>query len=99
MHLATCQRTQGFSIASGVSASSSAAPMSSSGPTLLKTKATAGRGPRPSPRKKQVAFQVPYDDEASNEELALLRDEMGQHMTLTRGQRQIRHWSVWILMP
>ena len=29
VHLATCQRTTGFSIASGVSASSSAAPMSS----------------------------------------------------------------------
>ena len=43
VHLATCQRTQGFSIASGVSVSSSAAPMSSSGPTLLKTKATARR--------------------------------------------------------
>ena len=54
VHLATCQRS--------VSASSSAAPMSSSGPTLLKTKATAGRGPRPSPKKKQVAFHVPSDD-------------------------------------
>ena len=42
VHLTTCQRTAGFSIASGVSASSSAAPISSSGPTLLKTKATAG---------------------------------------------------------
>ena len=51
VHLATCQRTAGFSIASGVSASSSATPKSSSGPTLLKTKATAGRGPRPSPKK------------------------------------------------
>ena len=76
VHLATCQRTTGFSIASGVSASSSAAPMSSSGPTLLKTKATAGRGPRPSPRKKQVAFQVPSDDdEADDDELAeIIRD-------------------------
>ena len=63
VHLATCQRTAGFSISSGVSASSSAAPKSASGPTLLKTKATAGRGPRPSPKKKQVAFHVPSDDE------------------------------------
>ena len=76
MHLATCQRTAGFSIASGVSASSSAAPISSSGPTLLKTKATAGRGPRPSPKKKQVAFQEPPgDDEAFDDELAeIIRD-------------------------
>ena len=75
VHLATCQRTAGFSIASGVSASSSAAPISSSGPTLLKTKATAGRGPRPSPKKKQVAFHVPSDDEASDDELAeIIRD-------------------------
>ena len=29
----------------------------------MKTKATAGRGPRPSPKKKQVAFHVPSDDE------------------------------------
>ena len=75
MHLTTCQRTAGFSIASGVSASSSAAPISSSGPTLLKTKATAGRGPRPSPKKKHVAFHVPSDDEASDDELAeIIRD-------------------------
>src|SRR4051812_11367023 len=52
VHLATCQRTASISIASGVSANSSAAPNSSSGPSLLKTKATAGRGPRPSPKKK-----------------------------------------------
>ena len=24
---------------------------------------------------------------------------MGQHVTLTGSQRQIRHWSVWILVP
>src|SRR3954467_1513930 len=54
VHLASCQRTTGISIASRVSASSSAAPNSSSGPTLLKTKATAGRGSWPSPKKKQV---------------------------------------------
>ena len=41
VHLATCQRTTGISTASGASASSSAHP-SSTGPTLLKTKATAG---------------------------------------------------------
>ena len=71
VHLATCQRTTGISIASGASASSSAAPNSSTGPSLLKTKATAGRGSRPSPHKKQVAFQVPSDeDEADDEELA-----------------------------
>lgn len=58
VHLAMCQRTTGISIASGASASSSAAPNSSTGPSLLKTKATAGRGSRPSPHKKQVAFQV-----------------------------------------
>ena len=75
VHLATCQRTAGLSIASGVSASSSAAPKSSSGPTLLKTKATAERGPRPSPKKKQVAFHVPSDDEASDDEHAkIIRD-------------------------
>ena len=39
VHLATCQSTTGISIASGALASSSAAPKSSSGPTLLKTKA------------------------------------------------------------
>ena len=69
VHLATCQRTAGFSIASGVSASSSAAPKSSSGPTLLKTKATTGRGPRPSPKKKQVAFHMQSDNEADDDEL------------------------------
>ena len=76
VHLATCQRTTGISIASGASASSSAAPNSSTGPSLLKTKATAGRGPRPSPQKKQVAFQVPSkEDEADDEELAkIIRD-------------------------
>ena len=76
VHLATCQRTIGISIASGASASSSAAPYSSTGPSLLKTKTTAGRGSRPSPQKKQVAFQVPSeDDEADDEELAnIIRD-------------------------
>ena len=54
-----------------MSASSSAPPQSSTGPTLLMTKATAGRGTRPSPHKKQVTFQVPSDeDEADDEELA-----------------------------
>src|SRR4051812_16936562 len=62
VHLASCQRTTGISIASGVSASSSAAPKSSAGPSLLKKKATAGRGTRPSP-KKQVVFSVPSDDD------------------------------------
>ena len=52
VHLATCQRTTGISIASGASASSSAAPYSSTRPSLLKTKTTAGRGSRPSPQKK-----------------------------------------------
>ena len=42
VHLATCQRTTGISIASGALASSSAAPNSSTGPSLLKTKTTAG---------------------------------------------------------
>ena len=38
---------------------------------LLKKKATAGRGLRPSPHKKQVALQVPsHDDEVDDEELA-----------------------------
>ena len=75
VHLATCQRT-GISIASGASASSSAAPSSSAGPSLLKKKAAAGRGPRPSPHKKQVAFQVSSDeDEADDDELAeIIRD-------------------------
>ena len=68
VHLATCQRTAGISIASGASASSSAPPHSSTGPTLLKTKATAGRDSRPSPHKKQVAFQVPSDDDEADEE-------------------------------
>ena len=76
VHLATCQRTTCISIASGASASSSAAPYSSTGPSLLKTKTTTGRGSRPSPQKKQVAFQVPSDeDEADDEELAeIIRD-------------------------
>ena len=37
-------------------------------PTLLKTKPTAGRGSRPSPHKKQVAFQVPFDEDVANDE-------------------------------
>src|SRR3954466_8099255 len=75
VHLASCQRTTGISIASGVSASSSAAPKSSAGPSLLKKKATAGRGTRPTP-KKQVVFTMPSDDdEADEEELAeIIRD-------------------------
>ena len=44
VHLASCQKTTSISIASGASASSSAAPKSSAGPSLLKKKATAGRG-------------------------------------------------------
>ena len=42
----------------------------------MKTKATAGRGPRPSPQKKQVAFQVPSDkEEADDDELVeIIRD-------------------------
>nr|XP_040245547.1 cell surface glycoprotein 1-like [Aegilops tauschii subsp. strangulata] len=76
VHLATCQWTTSFSISSGASASPSAPPQSSIGPTLLKVKTTAGRGTRPSPHKKQVAFQVPSDDdEADDEELAaIIRD-------------------------
>lgn len=76
VHLATCQRTTCISIASGASASSSAAPNSSTGPSPLKTKTTAGRGSSPSPHKKQVAFQVPSEeDEADDEELAeIIRD-------------------------
>ena len=70
VQLATCQRTIGISIASGASASSSAPPNSSTGPSLLKKKATAGRGSRPSPHKKPVVFQTPYDDEADDDELA-----------------------------
>src|SRR4051812_177227 len=80
-HPATCQRTVGISIASGVSASSSAAPSSSAGPSLLKKKATAGRGTRPSPKKKQVVFSVPPsdDDEADEEELAeIIRDRQAK---------------------
>ena len=48
----------------------------SAGPSLLKTKATAGRGPRPSPQKKQVAFQVPSEeDEVDDAELVeIIRD-------------------------
>ncbi len=76
MHLATCQRTTSVSIASGASASSSAAPNSSIGPSLLKTKTTARRGSCPSPHKRKVAFQVPSEeDEADDEELAeIIRD-------------------------
>ena len=76
VHLAMCQRTTGISIASGASASSSAALKSLAGPSLLKKKATTGRGLRPSPHNKQVAFQVPSDeDEADDEELAeIIRD-------------------------
>nr|BDI54743.1 predicted protein [Triticum aestivum] len=80
VHLATFQRTQGFSIASGASASSSAARPSSVGPSLLKKKATAGRGIRPSPHKKQVTFQVPSDDdEADDYELdEIIRDRQAR---------------------
>ena len=76
VHLATCQRTTGISIASGASASPPVAPNPSTGPSLLKTKTTAGRGSRPSPHKKQVAFQVSSEeDEADDEELAeIIRD-------------------------
>nr|XP_020180729.1 translation initiation factor IF-2-like [Aegilops tauschii subsp. strangulata] len=76
VHLATCQRTTGISIASGASASSSAPPQPSTGPTLVKTKATARRGSRPSPHKNQVAFHVPSsEDKADDEELAeIIRD-------------------------
>ena len=63
VHLASCQRTKSISIASGAYASSSAPPQSSTGPTLLKRKATAGRGSRPSPHKKQVTFQVPFEED------------------------------------
>ena len=86
VHLASCQRTTGISIASGVSASSSAPPQSSTGPTLLKTKATAGRGTRPSPHKKQVVFEVPSDDdEADDEELAELIKDRQQRATRAKG--------------
>ena len=80
VHLATCQRTIGISIASGASASSTTAPSSSAGPSPLKKKATTGRGLRPSPHKKQVAFQVPLDDdEADDEELAeIIRDRQAR---------------------
>ena len=80
MHLAMCQRTPGFSISSGASANSSAARNSSAGPSLLKEKATAGRGTRPSPHKKQVAFHVPSDDdEADDEELGeIIRNKASQ---------------------
>lgn len=57
-----------ISITSGASASSSARPQSSTGPTLLKKKASAGHGSRPSPHKKHVAFQVPSDDDAADDE-------------------------------
>ncbi|WP_235605020.1 hypothetical protein, partial [Enteractinococcus helveticum] len=74
MHLATCQRTTGFSIALGASASSSAQPQ------LLKKKVTVGRGTRPSPHKKQVAFEVPSsEDEADDEEVAqIIRDRQNR---------------------
>src|SRR4051812_17952504 len=76
VHLASCQRMTGISIASGVSASSSGAPNSSARPSLLKKKATAGRVTRTSPQKKQVVFTVPSDDdEADEEELTeIIRD-------------------------
>ena len=43
---------------------------------MLKTKATAGRGTKPSPHKKQVAFHEPSsEDEANDDELAdIIRD-------------------------
>ena len=78
VHLAMCQRTQGFSIASGASASSSAARNSSAGPSLLKKKAAAGRGIRPSPHKKQVAFQVPSDDDEADDENLPKSSETGK---------------------
>ena len=61
-------------IASGVSASSSA------GPSPLKTNSTAGRGPQPSPQKKQVTFQVSSDeDEADDDELTeIIRDRQAK---------------------
>ncbi len=83
---ASCQRTTGISIASGATASSSAPPNSSTGPTLLKTKATAGRGTKPSPHKKQVAFQVPSDeDEADDEELAEIIRNRQQRAARAKG--------------
>ena len=86
VHLASCQRSTGISIASGASASSSAPPQSSTGPTLLKTKATAGRGSRPSPHKKQVAFHVPSsEDEADDEELAEIIRDRQQRATRAKG--------------
>src|SRR3954469_3572387 len=96
VHLATCQRTTGISIATGVSASSSAAPNSSAGSSLLKKKATAGRGTLPSP-KKQVVFSVPSDDDADEEELTeIIRDRQeraakakGTHVPLLLDPRAI----------
>ena len=80
------QRTTGIFIASGVFASSSAAPNSSMGPSLLKTKTTAGRGSRPSPHKKQVAFQVSSDeDEADDEELVEIIMDMQLRAARAKG--------------
>src|SRR5215216_4368213 len=83
---ASCQRTTGISIASGATSSSLAPPNSSTGPTLLKTKATAGRGTKPSHHKKQVAFQVPSnEDEADDEELAKIIRNRQQRAARAKG--------------
>ena len=65
---------------------SSAPPHSSTGPTLLKTKATAGRGSRPSPHKKQVAFHVSSsEDQADDEELEEIIQERHQRAARAKG--------------
>ena len=55
---------------------------------MLKVKATAGRGKRPSPHKKQVVFNIPSeseDDEASDEELATIVRNKQERVAQAKG--------------
>jgi hypothetical protein len=67
--LASCQRTEGFPIASIAASSASASGQPSSMPKL-KQKVTAGRGTRPSPKSKAVVPQVDEHGLADEDELA-----------------------------
>ena len=68
--LASCQRTEGFPIASIAASSASACGQPSSPTPKLKKKPTAGRGTRPSPKSKAVVPHVIEHGLADEDELA-----------------------------
>ena len=68
--LASCQRTEGFAQASQAASSASACGQPSSSLPMLKTKATAGRGTRPSPKSKAAVPQADEQGLADEDELA-----------------------------